>query len=307
MKLTPDIVILGPTATGKTRLAALVADAIHGEIISADSRQVYRGMNEGTGKDLKDYTVEDRQIPYHLIDIAAAGDRYNIFDYKRDFVQAITEIRHRGNPVIVCGGSGMYLETALGLYELQQAVVDTDFREEAATLSTEELQHMLSRLRPLHNISDSLDRERLVRAIEVARATDNNFNNKVYSHPENTLVFGVNLPRNMVRERITQRLEARLNRGMLKEVEEILNKDVTPDELIYYGLEYKYLTFYLTGKMEYEQMKAALNTAIHQFAKRQMTWFRRMEKRGIYIHWLDGQKGAEPMVKEILGTAEYSL
>ncbi len=300
MKTTPDIVILGPTATGKTRLAALVADAIHGEIISADSRQVYRGMDEGTGKDLDDYMVDGRQVPYHLIDIVEAGHRYSIFDFKHDFEQAAAAIRGRGNPVIVCGGSGMYLETSLGLYELQKADIDADFREEAATLSIEELQHMLSRLRPLHNTSDSLDRERLIRAIEVGRTSDHGYESKIYTQPEHTLVFGVSLARNLVRERISQRLKERLSRGMLKEVEKILNKGVAPEDLIYYGLEYKFLTLYLTGQMEYEPMVAALNTAIHQFAKRQMTWFRRMEKRGITIHWLDGQTGVESMKSEIL-------
>ncbi len=300
MKTTPDIVILGPTATGKTRLAAWVADAIHGEIISADSRQVYRGMDEGTGKDLGDYLVNGRQVPYHLIDIAEAGHRYNIFDFKRDFDLALAGIRERNNPVIVSGGSGMYLETALGLYELHKADIDDDFREETASLSMEELQHMLSKLRTLHNTSDILDRERLIRAIEVARTADYGYENKIYTQPGNTHIFGISLPRNLVRERISQRLKERLNRGMLKEVEKILNKGVPPEDLIYYGLEYKYLTLYLTGQLDYEQMVAALNTAIHQFAKRQMTWFRRMERRGINIHWLDGQAGLESMNNEVL-------
>ena len=300
MKKTPDIVILGPTATGKTRLAALLANELNGEVISADSRQVYRGMDEGTGKDLSDYVVNERQIPYHLIDIVDAGQRYSIFDYHRDYEQAVAEIRQRNMPVIVCGGSGLYLETAMGLYQLQQTDVDADFRAKAATLPIEELQQMLSGFITPHNTTDTLDRERLIRAIEIARSSENVAKQAAYVHPADTLVFGISLPRDVVRERITQRLNERLDRGMLKEVEDLLNKGVSADDLLYYGLEYRYITLFLTGKMDHEKMIAALNTAIHQFAKRQMTWFRRMEKRGIRIHWLDGEKGVEAMTAEAL-------
>ncbi|MDD3742328.1 MAG: tRNA (adenosine(37)-N6)-dimethylallyltransferase MiaA [Lentimicrobiaceae bacterium] len=300
MKTSPDIVILGPTATGKTRLAALVADHIHGEIISADSRQVYRDMDEGTGKDLNDYIIDGRQVPYHLVNLADAGQRYNIFDYSRDYQSAVSAIRQRGNPVIVCGGSGMYLETALGLYNLQKAEEDATFREEAKSMSSDELLHILAGLRPLHNTTDSIDRERLIRAIEVARSSVAEDQTKPYSLKEHVAVFGIALPRNVVRERITLRLKARLERGMLNEVKELLNKGVEPGDLIYYGLEYKYLTLFLSGEMEYEQMVRSLNTAIHQFAKRQMTWYRRMERRGVNIQWLDGMQGVEWMKNEIL-------
>lgn len=292
------IVILGPTATGKTRLAALVAKGIGGEIISADSRQVYRGMDLGTGKDILDYVVDGKAIPFHLINIVDAGSQYSIFDYQRDFAEAANSIQTRNRTIIICGGSGMYLESALGLYHLVETPADEKFRKEAEELPDEVLLHMLASLRPLHNTTDTTDRNRLIRAIEIARAEldGRQKNGKSPISPvttDNSVVFGIRFPRNIIRQRITERLELRIKEGMLNEVESLLNSGIKPEDLIYYGLEYKYLTLHLTGKISADEMFSLLNTAIHQFAKRQMTWFRRMEKKGIRIHWLDGTNGAE--------------
>lgn len=297
MKRKPNIIILGPTATGKTRLAALTASRINGEIISADSRQFYRGMDQGTGKDLMDYFVDGKVVPSHLIDIADPGNHYTIFDFQRDFVKAASDIISRSKNIVVCGGSGMYLEVALGLYQLNEAPVDEDFRKNAEGLPDEEIIRILATLRPLHNTTDTSDRQRMLRAIEVARAekTAKEQNGKAKLSPvcqENSLIFGVEFPRAVIRRRITERLENRFNEGMLNEVNALLNKGINPEELIYYGLEYKYITLHLTGKLSADEMFTLLNTAIHQFAKRQMTWFRRMEKKGIRIQWLEGSKGA---------------
>ncbi len=293
-----NIIILGPTATGKTRLAAITASKIDGEIISADSRQVYRGMDIGTGKDLLDYVVDGKTIPAHLIDIADAGSQYNIFDYSRDFLKAAEEISAHKKKIVVCGGSGMYLEAALGLYQLMETPVDNQFRKEATDFSDNDLVEMLTALKPLHNKTDISDRQRLIRAIEIARAEKGTGKMDAKTNlspvrPDNSLIFGVDFPREVIRKRITERLEQRLKGGMLNEVKSLLNIGIKPAALTYYGLEYKYLTLHLTGNLSYDEMFSLLNTAIHQFAKRQMTWFRRMEKRGISIHWLKGESGPE--------------
>jgi tRNA dimethylallyltransferase len=305
MKTKPMIVILGPTASGKTKIAALVAHQLGGEIISADSRQVYCGMDLGTGKDIDDYTVDGQVIPHYLIDIRKAGERYSIFDFKGDFESARLQIAHRDKPVIVCGGSGMYLETALGLYTLKDAPEDAAFREEAAKMTDAALISLLQSISQTHNTSDLTDRSRLIRAIEVARVelaekhgveTTERINSANRHH-----IFGISFPREETRQRITHRLEERLKNGMLNEVEKLLNSGTAAEDLIYYGLEYKYLTLYITGKISYSEMFRLLNTAIHQFAKRQMTWFRRMEKKGLDIKWLDGRLGNEKNVKTIVG------
>jgi tRNA dimethylallyltransferase len=293
-----NLMILGPTATGKTRLAALVASEINGEVISADSRQVYRGMDHGTGKDLLDYFVNGKVVPAHLIDIVEAGSRYNIFDFQRDFIKSANDIISRKKNIVICGGSGMYLEAALGLYNLTEAPEDIEFRKEAMNMPEEVLFHMLAALRPLHNSTDTTDRERMIRAIEIARAEIGNkqANGKGLASPvnlDNCMIFGIEFPRNVIRQRITERLELRLAQGMLNEIVILLNSGIKPEDLYYYGLEYKYLTMHLTGKLSYDEMFSLLNTAIHQFAKRQMTWFRRMEKRGIQIKWLEGSAGPE--------------
>lgn len=289
------IFILGPTATGKTRIAALSAYALGAEVISADSRQVYRGMDLGSGKDMDDYVVEGVAVPAHLIDIADAGSRYSIYDYNRDLNRTVREITRRSHPVVVCGGSGMYLETALGLYTLAEAPEDPVFREKAAGMSEEALVQMLQGLASLHNTTDLTDRGRLIRAIEVAMAVssrDDDFPRRIEAANRH-LIFGIGMPRALIRERITARLKARLEAGMLNEVEHLLNSGVSAEDLKYYGLEYRYLTLHLTGEISYDEMFSSLNTAIHQFAKRQMTWFRRMEKRGLKIRWLDGMKDPE--------------
>lgn len=305
------IVILGPTATGKTRLAAETALLTGAEIISADSRQIYRNMDLGTGKDLEDYTVRGNSIPCHLIDIAEAGARYNVFDYSRDFNQAVNLIRSRNKTVLVCGGSGMYLEAALGLYQLTESPEDITFRQQALQLSPEELTEMLRELRPLHNTTDTTDRERLIRAIEIARVENNNKTPEknpatAVVRPDNSLIIGITLPRQQIRERITERLASRLNKGMLNEVKDLLNKGIKEEDLTYYGLEYRYLTLYLTGKISYDEMFSQLNTAIHQFAKRQMTWFRRMERKGINIQWIDGNTPPEKNAVLVAGMFKLS-
>lgn len=299
------IVVLGPTASGKTRIAALAAHKLGGEIISADSRQIYRGMDLGTGKDIADYTVEGSVVSSHLIDIQDAGSRYSIFDYNNDFQAARLGIEQQNKPVLVCGGSGLYLETALGLYKLKDAPVDPVFREAAADKTDAELITMLQSISTVHNTSDLTDRDRLLRAIEVARAdiTDPDsvgFDERLKMANQNQ-IYGIAFPREETRQRITQRLEERLENGMLAEVERLLASGIKDQDLYYYGLEYKYLTLHITGKLSYEEMYRQLNTAIHQFAKRQMTWFRRMEKRGLEITWLDGNLGSEANVETIAG------
>lgn len=303
------IIVLGPTASGKTRIAALAAHKLGGEIISADSRQIYREMDLGTGKDIGDYTVDGSLIPFHMIDIQDAGSRYSIFDYNNDFQAARLSIEQQNKPVLVCGGSGLYLETALGLYKLKDAPVDLVFREAAADKTDAELITMLQSISTVHNTSDLTDRDRLLRAIEVARADitdpDNvGFDERLKMANQNQ-IYGITFPREETRQRITQRLEERLKNGMLDEVEKLLASGIKDQDLYYYGLEYKYLTMHITGKLSYDEMFRQLNTAIHQFAKRQMTWFRRMEKRGLEITWLDGnlgsEKNAETIVEGYLG------
>ncbi len=293
-----NIVILGPTATGKTRLAAVVASKTDAEVISADSRQVYRGMDLGTGKDLLDYEVNGLTIPSHLIDIADAGSQYNIFDFSRDFYRVANDIIARGKKIVVCGGSGMYIEAALGLYKLKETPVDEKFRRESEKMTDDELTQILKTLRPLHNSTDTTDRSRTMRAIEIARAAKNPEEESI-SHEtspvrvDNSLIFGVEFPRAEIKQRITERLEKRMKNGMLNEVDLLLDKGIKPEDLTYYGLEYRFITLHLTGKLSYDEMFSLLNTAIHQFAKRQMTWFRRMERKDISIHWLNGDQSPE--------------
>jgi len=306
------IFILGPTATGKTRIAALAAHDINAEIISADSRQVYQKMDIGTGKDIGDYVVKGFSVPVHLIDIVKAGFKYSIYDFQNDFRKAQKEITERGKKVIVCGGSGLHLETALGLYTLEEAPEDQQFRHEASTMSHDELVQILVKLTKLHNTTDITDRNRLIRAIEVAKAS--NFVNKTedteqkISKANKNLIFGIKMPREIIRQRISTRLQLRLNEGMIDEVEGLLKNDLKPEDIIYYGLEYKYITLYLIGEIDYNQMYEKLNTAINQFAKRQMTWFRRMEKKGIKIQWLDGMNEPEKIalqITDIVGRTNY--
>lgn len=281
------IAILGPTASGKTPFAAALADALDTEIISADSRQIYRGMDLGTGKDLIDYTVNGRQIPYHLIDIADPGYKYNVFEYQRDFLTAYETIKQKGKLPVLCGGTGMYLEAVLKGYRLLPVPENAELRTRLADKSLEELTEMLKQYKSLHNTTDVDTAKRAIRAIEIE---------EYYAHtpvderafPElNSLIIGVDIDRELRREKISRRLRQRLDEGMVDEVRRLIEQGIQPDDLIYYGLEYKYLTLYVIGKLTYEEMYKELEIAIHQFAKRQMTWFRGMERRGFTIHWMD--------------------
>ncbi|MBQ8501078.1 MAG: tRNA (adenosine(37)-N6)-dimethylallyltransferase MiaA [Bacteroides sp.] len=281
------IAILGPTASGKTPFAAALAAELHTEIISADSRQIYRGMDLGTGKDLADYTVGQYRVPYHLIDIADPGYKYNVFEYQRDFLQAYEAIRQKGFLPIVCGGTGMYLEAVLKGYKLLPVPENPKLRARLANKSLEELTALLSTYKSLHNTTDVDTAKRAIRAIEIEEYY---LHTTVDERPFpriDSLIIGVDIERELRREKITRRLRQRLDEGMVEEVRRLLSEGVQPDDLIYYGLEYKYLTLYVTGRLTYEEMFSQLETAIHQFAKRQMTWFRGMERRGFTIHWMD--------------------
>jgi tRNA dimethylallyltransferase len=288
------ITILGPTASGKTRLAATLAHKIGGEVISADSRQVYRGMDLGTGKDLYDYMVDGIRIPYHLIDIANPGEEYNVYRFQQDFYAVYRDIRSRGKQAIMCGGTGMYLESVILNYQMMDAPLNHQLRSELEILSDEELKDRLISLKAVHNVTDLKDRDRLIRAIEIASSPA--------PHPPSLkadhIIFGIDLPRQQIRARITTRLKQRLDEGMVDEIRDLLASGIKPEQLEFYGLEYKYLTQYATGKINYDEMFRLLNTAIHQFAKRQMTWFRRMGKKGVKIHWIDG---ALPLEERIAG------
>jgi tRNA dimethylallyltransferase len=278
------ITILGPTASGKTALATHLAYETGGEIISADSRQVYRGMDIGTGKDLTEYTIIGTKIPVHLIDIHDPGYEYNIFEFQKDFADAYEEITGRGKQPILCGGSGMYLESVLKGYNLSSIQKDPKWEESLQQKTDDELKQLLLSYRIPHNTTDFTDRERLIRALAIANSTKT----KTTSSPIVTQLFGIRFDRETLRQRITQRLEYRLKNGMIEEVERLLASGFTPDQLKFYGLEYRYVTMYLNKEIEYTEMFRLLNIAIHQFAKRQMTWFRRMERNGFTIHWLEG-------------------
>lgn len=298
-----DIVtVLGPTACGKTSLAVELALAIDGaEIISADSRQVYRGMDIGTGKDLAEYKRGGRVVNSHLLDIVDAGEKYNLFEFQRDFLAAYDEIKSRYGFPIMCGGSGMYVESVLRGYRLLPVPENPALRAELEKKSLEELTAILSGYKTLHNNTDTDTVKRAVRAIEIeeyyrmAPVEEREFP-KIKS-----LTIGLSVEREVRRERITRRLRERLETGMVNEVQGLLEKGITPEQLIYYGLEYKYLTLYLTGEMKYDEMVSALEIAIHQFAKRQMTWFRGMEKRGVDILWVDASLPREELVSKIKG------
>ena len=290
------ITILGPTASGKTPLAAVLAYDLDAEIISADSRQIYRGMDLGTGKDLADYTINGITIPYHLIDIAEPGYQYNVFEFQRDFLVAYQDIVGRGKIPVLCGGTGMYIESVLRGYRLLPVPENTVLRTSLAGKSLEELTHILNGYKKLHNSTDVDTIKRAIRAIEIEEYY-RSIPVKEREFPSlRSLVIGLKIDRDLRREKITRRLHQRLHEGMVEEVKTLLKQGIAADDLIYYGLEYKYLTLYVIGKLSYEEMFKGLETAIHQFAKRQMTWFRGMERRGIPIHWVDA---ALPMNEKI--------
>lgn len=282
------ITILGPTASGKTTLAVALAAHLDTEIISADSRQIYRSMDIGTGKDLAEYSYEGKQIPYHLIDICPPGYKYNLFEYIRDYHQAYDDIVVRGKTPILCGGTGLYIEAVLKGYALPPVPENPELRQSLADKTLPELEAILQSYKTLHNQTDTDTCKRAIRAIEIAEYYSRQKPEMLEPHPvENALVVGVNIDRESRRARITQRLHDRLDQGMVAEVQGLLDQGIDPESLIYYGLEYKYITEYLIGRTTYDQMVSLLEIAIHQFAKRQMTWFRGMERRGFSIFWLD--------------------
>ncbi len=288
MKQKYDILtILGPTATGKTALATQLARMLKGEIISADSRQIYRGMDIGTGKDLADYSVDGQNVPYHLIDIVDAGYKYNLFEYQRDFAKAYESVCERERLPILCGGTGLYIEAILRGYNLVAVPENPQLRRQLEGKTLEELTQILKTYKTLHNTTDVDTVKRAIRAIEIADYSQKNPEISTDFPKLNPLIIGVGIERELRREKITKRLHARLDDGMIDEVKRLLASGIAPDDLIYYGLEYKFVTLYLTGVLSYDEMFSQLEIAIHQFAKRQMTWFRGMERRGFTIHWLD--------------------
>ncbi len=290
------ITVLGPTATGKTAFAAQLAHRIGGEVISADSRQVYRGMDIGTGKDYEDYLVNGKKVPYHLVDIVEPGYEYNVYEFQHDFLKAYEDIVSRNKTPVMCGGTGMYLEAVLNGYKLLKVPDNEDLRILLEPKSMEELAELFKTFKSPHNLTDLSDRKRLVRAIEIAEYYKEH-EESVQGFPKiENITFGIRFERRIIRERITARLEKRMGEGMTSEIKTLLQKGVTPDQLKFYGLEYKFLTQYELGEISKDEMFRLLNTAIHQFAKRQMTWFRRMKKRGHRIHWINGNLSTEEKV-----------
>lgn len=294
------ITIIGPTASGKTAFAAALAARLDTEIISGDSRQVYHSMDIGTGKDLADYMVDGKQIPYHLIDICNPGDKYNVFEYQHDFHKAFEEIQKKGKLPILCGGTGMYIESVLRGFKLLDVPQNPSLRESLKGKSLAELEQILASYKVLHNKTDVDSAQRAIRAIEIEEFYKTEAPDKREYAPINSLIIGVDIDRELRREKISRRLRARLDEGMVDEVRAILATGVKPEDLIYYGLEYKFLTLYIIGQLTYDEMVSQLEIAIHQFAKRQMTWFRGMERRGLHIHWLDATLPTDEKINNVL-------
>ena len=306
------ITILGPTASGKTPVAARLAAEIGGEVISADSRQVYRRMDIGTGKDLADYVVDGRQIPYHLIDIREPGTKYNLFEYQQDFLDAYEGIRSRGAVPILCGGTGLYIEAVLKGYHLSPVPQNQALRDSLEGRSLVELTQMLTELKAktgsnMHNTTDVDSCQRAIRAIEIETYNMEHPTPRRELPPVDSIIIGIDIDRELRREKITRRLKARLEEGMVDEVKALLDEGIPAEDLIYYGLEYKFVTEYLTGQTTYDEMFTRLEIAIHQFAKRQMTWFRGMERRGFQIHWIDATLPMEGKIKIIMNIYDKSL
>ncbi|WP_019538500.1 tRNA (adenosine(37)-N6)-dimethylallyltransferase MiaA [Proteiniphilum acetatigenes] len=281
------ITVLGPTASGKTAFAAQLAYTLDGEIVSADSRQIYRRMDIGTGKDLSEYTVKGSSIPYHLIDIREPGEKYTLFDYQHDFHKIYCDILSRNKTPILCGGTGLYIESVLKGYNLPDVPANPRLRSALEQKSLEELTDILQSYRPLHNTTDTDSKKRAIRAIEIEEYKSKQESSATTLPAVNSILLGLDIDRELRRKKITARLHARLQEGMIEEVRSILDSGVSPEDLIYYGLEYKFVTLHVTGKLSYGEMFRQLEIAIHQFAKRQMTWFRGMERRGFFIHWID--------------------
>lgn len=298
------VAVIGPTASGKTAFAAQLAYHLKGEVISADSRQIYRRMNLGTGKDYEDYRVMDTLVPCHLIDIADPGYHYSVYEYQRDFYRTYDNLTRMGKFPVLCGGSGLYIDAATRGYRMVDVPRNDALRAELAPRSLSELAAILATLKKLHNTTDTDTRERAIRAIEIARYH--------YEHPESVvktpvihpLYVGIAYDRNEERTRITERLEKRLQQGLVEEVESLLRMGLSPQSLSYYGLEYRYITAFLLGETDYKTMFALLNTAIHQFARRQRTWFRKMEREGCTIHWLDGHRSHPDKIATIMRLLE---
>ena len=294
------ITIVGPTASGKTTLAASLASRLDTEIISGDSRQVYRRMDLGTGKDLDDYNVDGRQIPYHLIDIVEPGYKYNVFEYQRDFLEAYRQIQEKGKLPILCGGTSMYIESILKGYRLLPVPENPTLRASLEGKPLDELTQILSTYKKLHNSTDVDTPKRAIRAIEI----EEYYRLQPVEEREfptlKSLIVGIDIDRELRREKISRRLKQRLEEGMIEEVRALMDEGIAPEDLIYYGLEYKFLTMHVTGQLTYEEMFLQLETAIHQFAKRQMTWFRGMERRGFTIHWLDAEMDNPKKIQRII-------
>lgn len=293
------IVILGPTASGKTHRAVSLARAIDGEIISADSRQVYSGMDIGTGKDIYEYG----DVPYHLIDICPAGYKYNLYEYLRDFDHVFADIKKRGKNAILCGGTGLYIESVLNGLKLPEVPENKELRDELSAYSLEELTKMLAAMKSMHNTTDVDNKKRAIRAIEIQTYYNAHPQAAAAAQPHpisDALIIGIDIDREVRRQRISQRLDARLLAGMVNEIQELIRLGVNPEDLSYYGLEYKFVTAYVTGKISKEEMHDMLEIAIHQFAKRQMTWFRGMERRGFKINWLPYNLSDEEFNKMVL-------
>ncbi len=298
------ITVLGPTACGKTRLAVALADRVGGEILSADSRQVYRGMDIGTGKDLADYEIDGHSIPYHLIDIAEPGSKYNVYEFQGDFLKAYRGVVERGAVPIMCGGTGLYLESVLRGYRLIPVPENPALRKSLEGKTLSELTEILKGYKTLHNTTDVDTTKRAIRAIEIEECYRNTPVEAGAFPGLKSLNIGIDISRDMRRELISSRLEKRLQEGMIDEIKGLLAKGISADDLIYYGLEYKYVTLYVTGQLEYKYLLQELEVAIHQFAKRQMTWFRGMERRGIHIEWIPFEWSMDDKVNRIVELME---
>jgi len=283
------LTILGPTACGKTQLAVAAAAKLGSCVISADSRQVYRQMDIGTGKDLSEYSFEGSKVPHYLIDICQPGEKYNVYEFQKDFFNVYEKVYAENAIPVLCGGSGLYIEAVLSNYQLLSVPVNEDLRNSLKNKSLEELATILASYKLMHNKSDVDTVKRAIRAIEIAEYQKNHISDNPNRPEINSLIIGIDFEREIVRKRITERLQQRLKEGMIDEVKALLNKGLASEDLIYYGLEYKYITLYLIGQLTYDEMVTQLNIAIHQFSKRQMTWFRKMERSGFKIHWVDGR------------------
>ncbi|MDR2835504.1 MAG: tRNA (adenosine(37)-N6)-dimethylallyltransferase MiaA [Bacteroidales bacterium] len=294
------ITITGATASGKTQVAVALANILNSEIISADSRQIYKNMDIGTGKDISEYTIDGKKIPYHLIDIVNAGEKYNVFEFKKDFIKAYNEIINKNKIPILCGGTGLYIDAILKNYNLIYTPVNPELRKQLEVLDILELEKILKTYKSLHNRSDLDTTKRAIRAIEIENFYQNNQQLPHDNLNINSLIVGILFEREERRNRITQRLKFRLENGLIEEVENLLKMKISSENIEYYGLEYKFVSWYLSGKISYQELFSQLNTAIHQFSKRQMTWFRKMENDGHKIHWIDGNLPIKEKINKIL-------